>query len=80
MPPTGTLEVTTQYATDGSATQSYTFPAWDSFANELEAFSRAALDGSPFHADGWDGLHSVEISDAILAAQRSGRTVTIPPA
>ena len=77
MPGLGDLEVTTPYETSGTEVRTFRYPAWDNFANELEAFSLAVRGEGEFHASGKEAVHSVEVSDAILAARRTGRTVSI---
>ncbi len=79
MPPTGHLEITTPEppAGAGHTTRTFHYAPWDNFANELEAFSRAVESGADFAPSGAEGVHSVEVSDAIIAAARSGRTVRL---
>jgi 1,5-anhydro-D-fructose reductase (1,5-anhydro-D-mannitol-forming) len=86
MPPTGSLEVTTPtpehgpHLGAGHSTRTVVYAPWDNFANELTAFGRAVLGEAPFHPSGAEAAHSVEVSDAIIAAARSGRTVAVESA
>lgn len=52
-------------------------PLPESYAREIEAFSRAVKEGGEFHADGMDGLLSVQVSAAILESVRTGKTIKI---
>lgn len=52
-------------------------PLPESYAREVEAFSRAVKEGGEFHADGLDGLRSVQVSAAILESVRTGKTIRI---
>jgi 1,5-anhydro-D-fructose reductase (1,5-anhydro-D-mannitol-forming) len=61
----------------GTSTTVVERPLPDSYGREIEAFSRAVKEGGKFHADGIDGLHSVQVSAAILESARTGRTVAI---
>jgi 1,5-anhydro-D-fructose reductase (1,5-anhydro-D-mannitol-forming) len=52
-------------------------PLRDAYLNEIESFSRAVAGGPAFAANGRDGLHSVEVTVALLESARTGRAVTI---
>lgn len=80
MPGLGNLEVMLPHLSTGTETQMYSYPAWDNFANELEAFSQAVEGNGEFHALGDEAVHSVEVSDAILTSRRTGKVVGIDAA
>jgi predicted dehydrogenase len=40
------------------------------YVPELEAFAAAVRGEGEFHADGWDGVRSVRLTEAVLAAAR----------
>lgn len=52
-------------------------PLPDAYVCEIEAFGRAIQEGEEFHADGMDGLRSVQVSAAILESVRTGKTIEI---
>jgi predicted dehydrogenase len=52
-------------------------PLHNPYEGEIEAFSRAVRDGTPFAASGEDGLQVVRVTVALLEAVASGRVVTM---
>ncbi|MHB1005577.1 MAG: Gfo/Idh/MocA family protein [Chloroflexota bacterium] len=50
-------------------------PLRDLYVEEVEAFCHAAEKGEPFSASGEDGVRSVALTNAVLAAAREGRAV-----
>lgn len=62
---------------NGVATTVIERPLPDAYACEIEAFGRAVEQGEEFHADGMDGLRSVQVSAAILESVRTGKTIKI---
>lgn len=53
------------------------FPGTDHFEVEIDAFSKAILDGKPFELSGEEGLKDLLVIDSIYRSIREGRTVTV---
>lgn len=72
MRPEGTLIVSR-----GADDQRIIIPAENPYANEIEAFSRAVRQRTPFAASGEDGLQVVRVTSALLEASARGRRVLV---
>ena len=44
----------------------------------MQNFVEAILDGAPLIAPGADGMHSVELANAMLYSSLEGRTIDLP--
>lgn len=53
------------------------FPQIDHFSAEIDAFSKAILDGGEFGPEGEDGLRDLEVVEAIYRSIREGRAVKL---
>lgn len=56
------------------------FPATDHFEVEMDAFSKAILDGKPFEPSGEDGLKDLLVIEAIYRSIREGKAVAVEKA
>ena len=73
----GTLHLTVPVGRTGWRTESMSPELTDHYQREIEDFGRAIEEGVPFHADGLDGLRSVEGAAAIIESQRTGRRIAV---
>lgn len=73
----GTLQLTRPAGATGWRAETARPELTDHYQGEVEAFSRAVATGTPFAADGVDGLRTVEVAAAIIEAHRSGRRVRV---
>jgi 1,5-anhydro-D-fructose reductase (1,5-anhydro-D-mannitol-forming) len=73
----GTLYLTLPVGRTGWRTESTSLELTDHYRREIEVFGRAVEEGAPFHADGIDGLRSVEVAAAIIESQRTGQRVAV---
>jgi 1,5-anhydro-D-fructose reductase (1,5-anhydro-D-mannitol-forming) len=69
----GSVTVTTQ----GPRTETL-YDGPDPFQSEIEAFNRSVSEGTSPDASGLDGLRVVRVTEALLEAARTGRTVRLP--
>lgn len=67
------------HLTRSGRTRTRTFPKRDQFAAELEAFSRAILDGTEPEASGYEGLADVRVVEALGRSLETGRAVKLEP-
>ena len=56
------------------------YPATDigMYLRQIEAFNDAIHQNNPFHASGVDGAQTVLVTEAIIKAARTGRTIQVP--
>jgi predicted dehydrogenase len=73
----GALHVTFPVGRTGWRTESSSLALTDHYRREIEEFGRAVEEGATFHADGIDGLRSVEVAAAIIESQRTGQRVAV---
>jgi 1,5-anhydro-D-fructose reductase (1,5-anhydro-D-mannitol-forming) len=73
----GALSVTVPDGRTGIRSELYRPELTDHYQREVEAFSEAISSGQPFAASALDGLRSVEIQDAVIKSQRTGRRVKV---
>lgn len=67
------------HLTRNGRTRTRTFPKRDQFAAELEAFSRAILDGTEPEASGYEGLADVRVVEALWQSAETGRAIRLEP-
>jgi 1,5-anhydro-D-fructose reductase (1,5-anhydro-D-mannitol-forming) len=73
----GKLELLLIDDATGAGTEANQPAAVDHYQRQFEAFNNALLRGTPFRADGVDGLQAVQVACAIIQAQRSGQRVWV---
>ncbi|MGH7862684.1 MAG: Gfo/Idh/MocA family oxidoreductase, partial [Candidatus Dormibacteraceae bacterium] len=73
----GMLHLSVPEGRTGWRTESLSLELTEHYQREIEDFSQAIEDGTPFHADGLDGLRSVEAAVAVIESQHSGRRVAV---
>lgn len=73
----GTLHLSVPVGRTGWRTESLSPELAEHYQREIEDFGRAIEEGVPFHADGLDGLRSVQAAAAVIESQHTGRRVEV---